>query len=1560
MGKVRLVSGPPRSFAIPTGASSDPRVSYSQKGDVVLALHPTSQLLAVVSSTNVTLWMHSYTRTTGASTEPVDSILDTLSDEKGQDAHYLFSFPRNASEKAHRATEKGAVTVWAYWIASLQLLVAESGATNWEMYEFSVDHARSDPRPFSARLTTYSTAKIIGKDDISSFYLLSTPQDEDEASAFLTLVTNDSIPINSNQGQDQTQSGNREYISSMAVVDSSCVFLGLSSGFLIAIHLPDLSAPQIAASASWKIDLRPHFASGIASSPPACCIALSCGSISDTVFVVACSPSQCVLLELNIPLRQFKSSVSLPEPLTATRLVSCALYTQQTCLLAIGLSTSQTHVFQVENATSSASNSLHPIATLSLESEGYCALELGSVVSIAWAGCGDAIAVGYEKRGFSLFSIDGRRIMSSFPSEYQPVSQDKEACYHGAFQVAWALQDSLLLVTPLAHRTLRDYEPEELYTELETQLYKDEDGFCMSLSGALGRYGAWVRSYSPRPSNQETGSASRNGQIEPGDLILSLEDANMSMELVNVPFHEVVARFKAIPSHTYVSVRLLRLEWEAIYTLLTAAVDDNCFCNQNLIQILREDSDLHARLVALRMQNRRGDYADRWDSELGHHSSSPDELPRYIGAWKVLHGTSCTISRQKFVKFIFSVFPTWNPIQILTKLADFSKRMKRPRSPTLLEYSVMHQVPISGISSCLLFLQASSVYVAASRALESPWKLSTGDRYNVPPTYAHALPLRLAAFSKDSHQLAVAGQRGFCVLNLLTGKWRGFGNVAQELDRFVTALSWLTEDVIVVALTKLSENHERVHLEAYPRDHLDVDARVAWISLSSHPPAFANSANKDACVLAMEAYGPFLYCFGSRTLWRVRVAMDANVDPFSVCESRYFPCALAGKMAQEAEVFGSISTFSLVPRLVDLVHSDKRNESNESSWISSMFQSLIHGQAPEQYENQDVFPRFIFHDSMRQELVLWDPEARWMYVVARNVIRAVFFHLPVEECPKWPLMLQYFVGIHSTFGLQIWFPLLDGVYGSPSASFTKDVHSLRLFLLCQDPLRSVTHELEFGSAWPTWELYQQVLCEYGLHLDGKKNVSSQSVSIASPKAIHNDAFVALQMTILDGNVTIEEDSNVLGIESHFGVMVNISQDTSSMVASDACSSAVYDAFVRVHPILHVAMEVAVCWNQWKWVEGMLQTLWETFPFASATTEMLLWVVVEGFHAGKYSEEQWKQVLSLLQPRDWDGEEAIQRDFALGVDEYCEIIAQLARKCERSRQKLIFPLAGDPQKLISICQRRKQLSTAANFLILLEVSNDSDEADDETMGILAFRNDTAIDLVEMCLNEKEWKLAEELVRVVRRWQIVLLEGKSGQGRKSLDEMLAGIAFGDLEGRNFERLAWICDHLQAKLPPNGRDTAESDLQEEEMERISMELHERFIATHRAIELRYLSQAFQEAAYNRWSAVVRNAFEKMFGMRHKLNAGRCLRFGRFCSSQTASEAETHMRTKLMDSLKATDVQVTDVSGGCGSMYNVKVVSSQFEGKSRVIQHRMVNEVLKDEIKGMHGLTIKTSTPS
>lgn len=56
---------------------------------------------------------------------------------------------------------------------------------------------------------------------------------------------------------------------------------------------------------------------------------------------------------------------------------------------------------------------------------------------------------------------------------------------------------------------------------------------------------------------------------------------------------------------------------------------------------------------------------------------------------------------------------------------------------------------------------------------------------------------------------------------------------------------------------------------------------------------------------------------------------------------------------------------------------------------------------------------------------------------------------------------------------------------------------------------------------------------------------------------------------------------------------------------------------------------------------------------------------------------------------------------------------------------------------------------------------------------------------------------------------------------------------------------------------------------------------------------------------------------------------------------------------------VKVNDISGGCGSMFDILVVSKAFEGLSVVKQHKMVVKILQKHISNMHGLTINTKTP-
>jgi len=44
---------------------------------------------------------------------------------------------------------------------------------------------------------------------------------------------------------------------------------------------------------------------------------------------------------------------------------------------------------------------------------------------------------------------------------------------------------------------------------------------------------------------------------------------------------------------------------------------------------------------------------------------------------------------------------------------------------------------------------------------------------------------------------------------------------------------------------------------------------------------------------------------------------------------------------------------------------------------------------------------------------------------------------------------------------------------------------------------------------------------------------------------------------------------------------------------------------------------------------------------------------------------------------------------------------------------------------------------------------------------------------------------------------------------------------------------------------------------------------------------------------------------------------------------------------------------------MYNIVVESPLFDGKNKLQQQRLVNEVLSEEIKSIHGFSLKTRVP-
>ncbi|KAL1796611.1 hypothetical protein ACET3X_005151 [Alternaria dauci] len=72
--------------------------------------------------------------------------------------------------------------------------------------------------------------------------------------------------------------------------------------------------------------------------------------------------------------------------------------------------------------------------------------------------------------------------------------------------------------------------------------------------------------------------------------------------------------------------------------------------------------------------------------------------------------------------------------------------------------------------------------------------------------------------------------------------------------------------------------------------------------------------------------------------------------------------------------------------------------------------------------------------------------------------------------------------------------------------------------------------------------------------------------------------------------------------------------------------------------------------------------------------------------------------------------------------------------------------------------------------------------------------------------------------------------------------------------------------------------------------------------------------------------------------------------------NEAELYVFNKIKAELEPVKLEVQDISGGCGSMYAIQIESPKFKGLSVIKQHKLVNEVLKDEIKSWHGVQLRT----
>ncbi|KAL5511924.1 hypothetical protein ACEPAF_5173 [Sanghuangporus sanghuang] len=69
--------------------------------------------------------------------------------------------------------------------------------------------------------------------------------------------------------------------------------------------------------------------------------------------------------------------------------------------------------------------------------------------------------------------------------------------------------------------------------------------------------------------------------------------------------------------------------------------------------------------------------------------------------------------------------------------------------------------------------------------------------------------------------------------------------------------------------------------------------------------------------------------------------------------------------------------------------------------------------------------------------------------------------------------------------------------------------------------------------------------------------------------------------------------------------------------------------------------------------------------------------------------------------------------------------------------------------------------------------------------------------------------------------------------------------------------------------------------------------------------------------------------------------------------------LENNLRNSMPITHLEIKDRSNGCGENYEILVVSEAFQKKTTLARHRLINELLKNEIAQMHAFSQTTLTP-
>ena len=63
-----------------------------------------------------------------------------------------------------------------------------------------------------------------------------------------------------------------------------------------------------------------------------------------------------------------------------------------------------------------------------------------------------------------------------------------------------------------------------------------------------------------------------------------------------------------------------------------------------------------------------------------------------------------------------------------------------------------------------------------------------------------------------------------------------------------------------------------------------------------------------------------------------------------------------------------------------------------------------------------------------------------------------------------------------------------------------------------------------------------------------------------------------------------------------------------------------------------------------------------------------------------------------------------------------------------------------------------------------------------------------------------------------------------------------------------------------------------------------------------------------------------------------------------------------KITSELNPSRIEVVDMSGNCGTAFQVYVKSEKFNGLTLIAQHKLLNKILEQELKEIHSIQYKT----